>query len=233
MTRSATLARVIRWALFGAYLLLTILLSSMSRPPIGEAVSDTLLHALEFSAMAALLLQALGQGLFKRHEGRHLLAAAVFGIAYGATDEIHQYFVPNRHSSVKDWIVDTAATLATVGLFTLLRFWMRRDGPGPLGPPRVELLTRPECHLCVDARAVLTSVLGAEGKGFTVVDVDASLSLAALYGDEVPVVLVDGIKRFKGRVDARRLERLLAERARLRHDRRVAGARDADAAIES
>ena len=36
------------------------------------------------------------------------------------------------------------------------------------------------------------------------------------YGREIPVVLVDGIKRFKGRVDRERLERLLGERGRLR-----------------
>lgn|GEM_PF-212199 len=212
--------RAARWTLFGAYLALTILLSSMTRPPVGEAVSDTVLHALEFTAMALLLIQALGQGLFKRHSARHLVLTAGFGIFYGAADEIHQYFTPGRHSSVKDAAVDSAATLATVGVIALLgglfggRASRRAGGSG--GEPRVELLTREGCHLCEEAQGVLVSALGPAGQGFRIVDVDADPSLAARYGDEVPVVLIDGIKRFKGRIEPARLRRLLDERGRLR-----------------
>jgi VanZ family protein len=31
---------------------------------------------------------------------------AVFTILYGASDEFHQYFVPNRSSEVQDWVAD-------------------------------------------------------------------------------------------------------------------------------
>ena len=221
---------LVRWVLFGAYLALTILLSSMTRPPIAEAVSDTVLHALEFAAMATLLIQALGKGLFKRHTGRHLMITAAFGVLYGAADEVHQYFTPGRHSSVKDAAVDASATIAMVALFAVMgRFLGPRpaSAPGsargsdrslqePSEPPRVELLTREGCHLCEAAKGVLESALGPAGVGFEVVDVDADPVLAARHGDEVPVVLIDGIKRFKGRVDAGRLEGLLADRGRLR-----------------
>src|SRR5262245_35385555 len=157
----------VRWALFGAYLLLTITLSSLTRPPVAEEVSDTALHAIEFTVMALLLVQALGQGLFKRHSARHLVITALFGVLYGAADEIHQYLVPGRHSSVKDALVDAAATLGTVGLVALLGalFGRRHDtvGTGAVDGPRVELLTREACHLCEEAHRVLASVLGDRG----------------------------------------------------------------------
>ena len=228
-------ADIVRWTLFGAYLALTIVLSSMTRPPVAEAVSDTVLHALEFTAMAILLIQALGRGLFKRHTRPHLALTGAFGVLYGAADEIHQYFTPGRHSSVKDAVVDGIATLVTVALIAVLgRLFKGRAAPGASaapGGPRVELLTREGCHLCEDAQRVLESALGPAGEAFAVVDVDASPPLAARYGEEVPVVLMDGIKRFKGRVDEARLRRLLAERARLRGGGEAAGG-DPEAAIE-
>jgi len=152
-------------------------------------------------------------------------------------DEIHQYLVPGRHSSVKDALVDALATLATVGLIALLGALFGRrqaaEGATAVDAPRVELLTREGCHLCEEAHRVLACVLGDRGIGFTVVDVDATPPLATQYGHEVPVVLVDGIKRFKGRVDPVRLERLLAERARLRSAGRDLAPDPCEAAIES
>jgi VanZ family protein/glutaredoxin len=229
--------RVTRWGLFGAYLALTILFSSMTRPPVAEAVSDLVLHAIEFTLLAILLIQALGRGLFQRHSGRHLAITAAFGVCYGVADEIHQYFTPGRHSSVMDAVVDAAATLATVGAIALLGAIFGRRAPGqaagPGDPPRVELLTRDGCHLCEEARDALASELGPPGRGFDMIDVDTSPSLAARYGEQVPVVLVDGIKRFKGRVDLARLRRLLAERPRLRGGGQALESETREAAIES
>ena len=216
---------VFRWVLFGAYLALTIVLSSMTRPPVAEAVTDTMLHAIAYSVMAILLIQALGKGLFKRHSRHHLTITAAFGVLYGAADEIRQYFTPGRHSSVKDAVVDAVATIAMVSLFALLG-WLsgRRAGaPQPRLPaspaapfPRIELLTREGCHLCDEARRVLESVLGPAGPGFALIDVDSDPGLAARYGEEIPVVLIDGVKRFKRRVEEQRLRRLLEEPERLR-----------------
>ena len=36
------------------------------------------------------------------------LWSAVITIIYGASDEFHQYFVPNRSSEVQDWFADIA-----------------------------------------------------------------------------------------------------------------------------
>ena len=68
--------------------------------------------------------------------------------------------------------------------------------------PRVTLYTRADCHLCDDAKAVLEDVRRERPFELITVDVDTDPALVAAYGLEVPVVLVDGRKAFKYRVDA-------------------------------
>ncbi|MBI3412419.1 MAG: glutaredoxin family protein [Planctomycetes bacterium] len=84
----------------------------------------------------------------------------------------------------------------------------------PLAPRRrpevrIVLLTRAGCHLCDDALAVLQETREAYGFQMETIDVDSSPELAAEHGDFVPVVLVDGKVRFRGRVNAVLLRRLL------------------------
>jgi VanZ family protein len=67
-------------------------------------------HITEYAILGALLFRALG---------RELPALAV-GIAYAATDEVHQHFVSGRHSSPFDVAFD-ASGLA-LGLLVLLSF---------------------------------------------------------------------------------------------------------------
>lgn len=77
----------------------------------------------------------------------------------------------------------------------------------PLTPDCL-LLTRPGCHLCEDAEALLR----LNGLAVKRVNVDDNPELAARYNSCVPVVFLDGKKRFTGRVDERLLKRLLGPR---------------------
>ena len=77
------------------------------------------------------------------------------------------------------------------------------------GAPRVTLYTRPGCHLCDDARAVVTAVCAELGEEFAEVDVDGDPDLTRRYGEEIPVTLVDGVQHDYWRVDAARLTRAL------------------------
>ncbi len=81
------------------------------------------------------------------------------------------------------------------------------------GTPRVTLYTRPGCHLCDDARAVVAAVCADLGESFTEVDIDGDPELTRRYGEEIPVTLVDGIQHDYWRVDADRLRRALRGRA--------------------
>jgi glutaredoxin len=74
---------------------------------------------------------------------------------------------------------------------------------------RLTLYTRVHCHLCDDAKAALDRVRARAPFELTIVDVDTDAALQALYGLEVPVVLVDGKKWAKFRVDEAALERRL------------------------
>lgn len=74
---------------------------------------------------------------------------------------------------------------------------------------KVTLYTRVRCHLCDVAKGVLDDVRRERPFELTIVDVDTDAELAELYGGEVPVVLVDGRKAFKFRVDPGALRALL------------------------
>ena len=88
--------------------------SSIPSLSTGLGTWDTILrkgaHLTEYAVLGALLYRALG---------REPLALAV-GIAYAATDELHQYFVPGRHASPVDVAIDAVGVAA--GMLLWLRF---------------------------------------------------------------------------------------------------------------
>ncbi len=61
-----------------------------------------------------------------------------------------------------------------------------------MSAPRVVLLGRAGCHLCDEARAVVSDVCSAQGVSWAETDVDSDPDLRVRYSDLVPVVLVDG-----------------------------------------
>ncbi|MGI9155195.1 MAG: glutaredoxin family protein [Marmoricola sp.] len=75
--------------------------------------------------------------------------------------------------------------------------------------PRVRLYTKPGCHLCDDARAVVERVCADLGTSYDEVDITTSPDLVRQYGEEIPVTLVDGARHDFWRVDEQRLRRAL------------------------
>jgi glutaredoxin len=76
------------------------------------------------------------------------------------------------------------------------------------GSARVTLYTRPGCHLCEDARAVVERVCADLGEEYVEVDITSGPDAEALsrrYGEEIPVTLVDGRQHDFFRVDRARL----------------------------
>jgi glutaredoxin len=71
--------------------------------------------------------------------------------------------------------------------------------------PNVILYTRSGCHLCHEA----LEVLQRHGLAPQQIDIDANPDLLARYDACVPVVVIDGRERFRGRVDERLLVRWL------------------------
>lgn len=77
---------------------------------------------------------------------------------------------------------------------------------------RITLLTRPGCHLCDEARAVVSKVAQDTGTGWVEQNIDDDAELTERYTDEVPVVLVDGAQHAFWRVDEQRLRQALQRR---------------------
>lgn len=72
-------------------------------------------------------------------------------------------------------------------------------------PSRLTLLTRPGCHLCDDARAVVARVAGELALRWDERSIAGDAELERAYGELVPVVLVDGRQHAVWRVDPDRL----------------------------
>lgn len=76
-------------------------------------------------------------------------------------------------------------------------------------PHRVELLSRPGCHLCDDARPVVAAVCAELDVAWVERDISGDAEAMREFGDQIPVVLVDGRVHDFWRVDAARLRRAL------------------------
>ena len=76
-------------------------------------------------------------------------------------------------------------------------------------PPRVLLYSKPGCHLCDEARAVIETVCAELGERYDEVDITSSEELTSRYAEEIPVTVVDGVQHDYWRVDPRRLRAAL------------------------
>lgn len=75
---------------------------------------------------------------------------------------------------------------------------------------RITLYTRPDCHLCDDAKRVLDMLAVETGERWTEVSVVGDIELEREYGERLPVVALDGAEHGYFRVEADRLRRDLA-----------------------
>ncbi|MFG2176793.1 glutaredoxin family protein [Streptomyces niveus] len=73
----------------------------------------------------------------------------------------------------------------------------------------VTLVSKPGCHLCDDARAVVASVCAETGALWEEKDITVDEELHSAYWEQIPVVLVDGEQHTFWRVDADRLRKEL------------------------
>ncbi|CAN5548009.1 hypothetical protein BH11ACT8_BH11ACT8_28860 [soil metagenome] len=71
------------------------------------------------------------------------------------------------------------------------------------------MYSRPGCHLCDEAEAVISAVCAELGEQYVVVLIDDDPALQARFTDEVPVTFVDGRQHDFWRVDTARLRRAL------------------------
>ena len=77
-----------------------------------DLVLRKLAHFAEYAVLGLLLVRALGREPF----------AAAAGVAYAASDELHQHFVRGRHAAFRDIAIDAAGVLAGLLLARRLRW---------------------------------------------------------------------------------------------------------------
>ena len=77
--------------------------------------------------------------------------------------------------------------------------------------PHIRLMTRRDCCLCDEAKAVLESVAGEGLCSWEAVDVDRDKSLLVRFGLDVPVLMLGDAPVFKHRVSHSELRAALAE----------------------
>jgi glutaredoxin len=118
----------------------------------------------------------------------------------------------------REAVLDTVTQLVRQGLL--------REGDGDFytrtedgrlavaGPRDVTLYTRPGCHLCDEAKAVITPLLRDAGATLREVNIDDDPVLRERYTNDVPVIFLGSRKVAKHRVDAAQFRRQLADAAK-------------------
>jgi VanZ family protein len=115
-----------RFALWAPVLLWAgVIFAFSSIPSLSTGLGDwdTLLrkgaHLTEYALLGVLLMRALGREV----------PAFALGIAYAATDEIHQHFVRGRHASPFDAAFDACGLALGLLALQLARRWWRVTSP--------------------------------------------------------------------------------------------------------
>jgi VanZ family protein len=109
--RLAAWAPVVLWA--------AVIFALSSVPSLGTGLGtwDTILrkgaHVTEYAIFALLLVRALGREA----------PAFLIGLAYAATDEVHQHFVRGRHASPVDVAIDACGLLLGLLFTQATRRW--------------------------------------------------------------------------------------------------------------
>jgi glutaredoxin len=77
------------------------------------------------------------------------------------------------------------------------------------GHRAITLLSRPGCHLCDDARAIISRVADELGIAWEERDITRSADDLRAYGEQIPVTLIDGVQHDFWRVSEDRLRAAL------------------------
>lgn len=115
------------WGPVVAWAAAIFMVSSLSLGGGGGGVPDWLSHGGVYAVLSLLLCRALAGGFGLPLSWRGAVLAAVIGTAYGVSDEWHQAFVPERHSTAADVAKDAAG--AVLGALAYRLATPRRRSP--------------------------------------------------------------------------------------------------------
>ncbi len=129
---------VLAWGVAAAAMAAIFYVSHQPRVPLPRAPgADKLAHATAYAVLAGCWYASLRVTWPWRSPRETAWGAAAAAALYGATDEWHQSFVPNRLPSWGDWVADALGALGFALIVVLgVRLRARRAGRGPSAPRR-------------------------------------------------------------------------------------------------
>lgn len=92
---------------------------SIKLPDIEFDLADKLVHFFAFGILGILTARGLRNSENSNLSENYYLLSILVCILYGASDEIHQYFVPGRYTSWGDWMADVIGAFMLVWLYKL------------------------------------------------------------------------------------------------------------------
>ena len=99
------------WYAVIGYAFLIFILSSIPLA-IGQGSGfDKVIHAIEYAIFGVILYMAMSHSKSKSIVKNAVLLVLVIGVFYAISDEIHQYFVPNRSMDAFDALADSVGVL--------------------------------------------------------------------------------------------------------------------------
>ena len=72
---------------------------------------------------------------------------------------------------------------------------------------QIDIYSRPACHLCDQAKAVVERVRQRYPFGLRVINIEEDSALEEAFGTEIPVVFINGNKAIRYRVNEAELEK--------------------------
>jgi glutaredoxin len=74
---------------------------------------------------------------------------------------------------------------------------------------KITIMSKPGCHLCHEAVRVVQNVVGSRIAALIEeVDITSDQDLLEKYRDDIPVILVDGVEKFRHTVDPDKLAQM-------------------------
>jgi VanZ family protein len=115
---SNRLKRLLLWAPACVYMGVLFFASSVPGDELPGPMWDKLAHLLAYAVLAILLLLPLCGGRLWEIRGVTAATAVLLATLYGAADEVHQAFTPDRSPDVRDLVADALG--ATVGVLVIV-----------------------------------------------------------------------------------------------------------------
>ena len=77
---------------------------------------------------------------------------------------------------------------------------------------KITIMSKPGCHLCEVAAKVIQDIVGSRVPVLIeMVDITSDQLLLEKYRDDIPVILVDGVERFRHTVDPDKLAEMFLD----------------------